>query len=744
MAPEVRAEVSNTDASTITVLRAQTGVQPKASKLPPLIPTFAARVSLTGFVKDLPKFEMRQKLPRDLLVPSPLAPTTLPKGSKLLGVAPAFLPSTCCRGGVIVSGPRSDDGILTKLKKDLENKYGSLPPSSSLEKIETQIWGVPWSEEQFVEQMVQFGHPCMMDSHLPGILRDAVDRYFSMSESERISYRTKRIGSWLKRLKELRCEENELKQEMDGDVRAVLSDKNLLLWKHMLLACDYLDMDVFQEFTQGTELIGDIPRTGLWPAKFQPATITVEELHDVAIREMSNIFGGGAFNFDDELVNETWSQTLDEVDAGYLIGPMDISFLPQHYTLSRRFSVHQGSKIRCIDDFSMSSVNACVQASESPKPHTVDTLAALCTYVMHHAQSYKKIKRLGRPFDLKGAYRQCAIRPTSFPYSRIFLRRPSDRKLVAFRMRALPFGAIRSVHGFLRIAVSLWHIMVREFLILTTNYFDDYVVLGSTGESNFLTSCIHLFFKLLGWRFAESGPKAPDFSACFQALGITLNVTALHENTVLLDNTESRKTELIAMIDSSLRDRKMSRQDALRLRGRLQFSSGQVFGSVVKSALAAITHHAYGVSGDSLSDETMMSLSLRQFFLSSGGPRELHAMSSAPFFIQTDASFEWRGDRMSAGIGAVLFDFKGRALNFFSVELDHDFLRLLNPSLKKTIIFECEFFALFCAFKIWSEQLGRTAVIYTVYRQQCSSRCYDFLPYIERDWKEDLGSYFDA
>ena len=139
-----------------------------------------------------------------------------------------------------------------------------------------------------------------------------------------------------------------------------------------------------------------------------------------------------------------------------------------------------------------------------------------------------------------------------------------------------------------------------------------------------------------------------------------------------------------------------------------------------------------------------MSLSLRQFFLSSGGPRELHAMSSAPFFIQTDASFEWRGDRMSAGIGAVLFDFKGRALNFFSVELDHDFLRLLNPSLKKTIIFECEFFALFCAFKIWSEQLGRTAVIYTVYRQQCSSRCYDFLPYIERDWKEDLGSYFGA
>lgn len=133
--------------------------------------------------------------------------------------------------------------------------------------------------------------------------------------------------------------------------------------------------------------------------------------------------------------------------------------------------------------------------------------------------------------------------------------------------------------------------MVREFLILTTNYFDDYVVLSLAGESRL---GIHLFFKLLEWLFAET-------SVCVSKhLEITLNVTALHENTVLLDNAESRKTELIAMIDSSLRDRKMSRQDALRSRGRLQFSSGQVFGRVVKSAWAAITHHAYGVSGDLL------------------------------------------------------------------------------------------------------------------------------------------------
>ena len=47
-------------------------------------------------------------------------------------------------------------------------------------------------------------------------------------------------------------------------------------------------------------------------------------------------------------------------------------------------------------------------------------------------------------------------------------------------------------------------------------------------ETNALTSCIHMFFKLVGWDFAESGAKAPDFAEMFQALGVVMNVSALH------------------------------------------------------------------------------------------------------------------------------------------------------------------------------------------------------------------------
>lgn len=84
----------------------------------------------------------------------------------------------------------------------------------------------------------------------------------------------------------------------------------------------------------------------------------------------------------------------------------------------------------------------------------------------------------------------------------------------------MPFGAFRSVRGFLRVAHSIWFILAREFLVLATNYFDGYIVLGTEGEAKAFAGCIQLFFKLIGWRFAETGSKAPISVAVFRPLVI--------------------------------------------------------------------------------------------------------------------------------------------------------------------------------------------------------------------------------
>ena len=63
----------------------------------------------------------------------------------------------------------------------------------------------------------------------------------------------------------------------------------------------------------------------------------------------------------------------------FVEGPFDLSTIPPDpdMPVSKRFGVVQGSKVRCVDDFTGSSVNLAVQSCESPRPHTLDVVAGL-------------------------------------------------------------------------------------------------------------------------------------------------------------------------------------------------------------------------------------------------------------------------------------------------------------------------------------------------------------------------------
>lgn len=117
------------------------------------------------------------------------------------------------------------------------------------------------------------------------------------------------------------------------------------------------------------------------------------------------------------------------------------------YPLSRRFGVVQGEKTRCVDDFSRSHVNSCVQVTEAPKPHTIDVLASLVMQSMATAANSKPW--CVRTLDLKDAYRQCAVATSFFRFSHIAVREPRTGDPKVFKMLALPFGSIKSVHSFL-------------------------------------------------------------------------------------------------------------------------------------------------------------------------------------------------------------------------------------------------------------------------------------------------------
>ena len=479
----------------------------------------------------------------------------------------------------------------------------------------------------------------------------------------------------------------------------------------MLKSVDYPDQQVTDEFVEGTDLVGRVERTGLWPARFQPASISVDELCNIATMERNGIHDQFQRGGSDEFSETVWSKTLEEVQSGALEGPIPLVDIAPDVPLSRRFGIQQGHKIRCIDDFSRSSVNATVQSCESPKPHTLDVFAAMCIQSMTEVETDSPW--VGRTFDLVGAYRQCAVRPSSQKFAHIVVRCPLTSEIFGFRMRALPFGAIRSVHAFLRFSHSLWYVLVKDLLILTTNYFDDFVSIAASKEASSVQSCMHMFFKLVGWQFAEVGEKAPEFAELFSALGVSINVSQFHRGLVMVGNTESRRKELVELLEALIETQVLHKAEALRLRGRLQFAAGNVFGRIARASLAVITQHAYHSHSPRLDQKAILALTLHRSLLLDGRPRELKPARGRPWFVQTDACYEPDGDSVFAGIGAVLFNENGRPVRFFSQRLDADLLQQMNPEARKTAIYECEFFALFCAFLIWGDRLRTETVFYT-------------------------------
>ena len=586
--PETLEAVQPVALQALQKMRAATGTQSRSSRIPALVPTYKLRFRIGGHSDALPDINIFQRVRKDVTISS--SPTQiLPKGSKLLALAPV-------------------DNLVTGDEMPAQPEIFKVGTPTLDSSCVIQTWGVPWEPEQFVQEVVKAGHPMDMATFLPPRLQSLLTNYETMSSCDRVDSRLTAVKFWLKRAMELKGDESEFHSNLDPAVASVLRGKRILLWKQMLESIEYEDMDVVNEFVSGTKLVGEAQSTGLWPKKFKPASLTESDLSHIA-KSQRSVLNYKSFEFmDDETLNAVWNQTLDEVEAGELSGPYEVEQVPQEYPLSRRFGIKQSSKVRCVDDFTQSSINACAQTCESPKPHTVDILCSMCLALMKVATRDSTWE--ARSFDLKRAYRQCAIHPEHSKYSYIAVAHPAEKRIKCFKMKALPFGSVMSVHSFLRLSHSLWAIMVSIFGVFISNYFDDFVALATSCETTSVTAAVTLTFKMLGWIFAETGDKAPPFASVVAALGVTIDVSLLHRGRVRIDNTESRKAEIAAAIAQILDTGTLIRPDALRLRGRLQFVAGQIFGRIAKRSLALITKHAYGECGPTISDETRHALKL--------------------------------------------------------------------------------------------------------------------------------------
>ena len=369
-------ELTMPDELSYQYLRSVTGVQPKASKLPPLVSAFAAIVTL-----NVPPHCNPPVAPGDKL----LAPWhTVPAGACLLKKPPRLT------GG--------DNGT------GRENEIS--------EKLLT--FGIYRSCENFVQKAVEVGHPFGREAKLPAVLEEAVAFVSSHSEHQVARLRLKELDFWLGRAKCLAAEESKFHKKLPDPVKGILAPKRLLLWKEMLTHYGYPDCEVFDEVVQGFELTGTVGHVRCFDPCFKPAKITAAELEGSACAGRQSLLGSVRSSGDAFIDSEVFAKTQDEVNCGWLEGPFELSELPPNAVVSRRFGIKQGVgdklKVRLIDDFSASGVNSTVQVDSNAKLHTLDVVAALC---MELLRASPEAEWVGKTVDLSAAYRQLALSPKS-------------------------------------------------------------------------------------------------------------------------------------------------------------------------------------------------------------------------------------------------------------------------------------------------------------------------------------------
>ncbi len=115
--------------------------------------------------------------------------------------------------------------------------------------------------------------------------------------------------------------------------------------------------------------------------------------------------------------------------------------------------------------------------------------------------------------------------------------------------------------------------------------------------------------------------------------------------------------------------------------------------------------------GVDLDDPTVSALKLRRTFISSSAPRTLDVSKCGVLFVFTDACFD---PETFSAIGAVLVDSNGKLQHFFCQEICDELLKVINVTSRKTAVFELEFFAIFCSFRVWRDFLkGAQLVVYS-------------------------------
>ena len=673
---------SLTEVNDVKANQVSAGKQPSGKQVPPLVREFEHTVVLSGPTATIPtgKLTTDWTIPDTVSIVSGRHVTTIPKNSRVLS-------------------------------SKFVGKCGELQTH-----VEVCI-GIHWDPADFVKEALSKAHPREVLQPLPVSMLCTLEKISRTSTHEIAKSRTEAARKWMSRALELKQKEQSLKESMPPHCAKVLSKKNLLLFKEMMVESAYGDKELFSDIAKGFKLMGDLPVTGIFPAKPSFATLTEEQVRDSAEINRQALIATALRPMDRDIRCGVYEATAKEVEQGWLEGPLDVKSLNPKAVLTRRFGVKQTStgqdgsrveKVRPIDDFTESLVNLTNGSQESIVVHGVDFIVSSirCRLtLMKEASQCHDSKLLAKAIDLRKAYKQLPISECSLEDAYLGVVNPSSDRFEVYRCNVLPFGARAAVNGFCRTSHGMWHTGMTLFALHWSCYFDDFVVIELEELARHTTFIVDCFFSMLGWETSDE--KGGSFSSLARALGVVFDLSDTVNLKVYVCNSEARCADLSTAIQCILDRGRFRRAEIETLRGRLIFAESQVFGRLAKKALREVSRVIHGGGTNMVDKKLRDALTFLKDRILTSPPRLVNCRRPGLVHVYTDAYQDDDG----AGVGGIAYDSLGNILGFFSQAITTQQISQINSDEKQTIIAELEALAVLAGLELFCSHRAGHRVI---------------------------------
>ncbi|CAE7763397.1 car [Symbiodinium sp. CCMP2592] len=579
------------------------------------------------------------------------------------------------------------------------------------------VIGVYRTPSQFVEQAIKVGHPTQLSALMPSEISCAVRRIHKEGEANVAKERTATLHRWVSRAADLEPAERALKADLPQFRKDVLSPKRLALFEELLLEVGHEDVDLVKDIARGFDLTGKLPRSNVFAKRFRPAEQSESQLRSSAKRLRDGLLATIKASEDPVIDQGVLKATMKELERGFVDGPLSPDQIPEDASLTHRFGVIQGStedglKVRPIDNYLSSQVNAAVTQVEQVSVHTIDVVAGMLACWLNEWFVNGRPEHstpVCKAWDLRTAYKQLPLSDLAYALDSFFVLFNIERGASEiYRQRVLPFGSTASVTSFIRTAYAIWKVGAVGLTLVWSEYFDDYLNLCGKAFARHNDFVISMLFQLLGWEISKD--KELSYDALCVVLGVQVNLRDAKLGLAYLENTVKRRTEALCDIERALATGKLEPKESEKLRGRLQFACCQIFGRRPKAALKLLSQHSRQRRWD-VSQLTRLALTQLKSFLESSKPRPVRARREDFVHVYVDASFEPNGH---CGLGGVVFSSSGEALCWFGQAVAPVHVQKLlkaGDRERETVIFELEALVLSICLEAFRPYVERKGVV---------------------------------